>query len=159
MKNKALLQTNMKTRVLQLFILLAIILLIVSLIGCDDEQSIIPKEEKTQPTQPKLLLPANGSTVDNGCMDRSNPVVWKFEWESVPEAQAYHLFVKGANATYPLIDDANIQTTSFQYNCADCYIISYHSTSWAWKVRALIKGTWTDWSERKFDLEEVDTDC
>ena len=53
---------------------------------------------------PILLYPDQGAEMDNGCQDRSDPIEWNFTWEEIPGASRYHLYVRGRNATIPLIN-------------------------------------------------------
>jgi len=43
---------------------------------------------------PVLLVPDVAATMDNGCRDRSNGIVWDFFWVPVAGAREYHLWVK-----------------------------------------------------------------
>lgn len=171
MKNKALLQTNLKARVLQGFIILAIILLILSLASCEYNPSELkPSNNKDTTsveslpltpggTMPVLQATAQGILLDNGCLDRSNPIQWSFEWKPVENAEAYHLHVIGSKAAYPVIDNSCIIESIYQYACEGCYITDYNSKNWTWKVRVKLNGEWGPWASSTFDVEDVDTDC
>jgi hypothetical protein len=170
MKNKALLQANLKLRVLVGFIILAIILIAFSFMGCETSAEDIKSEGNSQSNSsitnnppaasgPTLFFPTINDLLDNGCLDKSDPIDWKFSWQSVQDAEAYHLYVKGYNAIYPVIDKDFITQNEFHYNCDACYITDYNAKQWTWKVRVKVKGNWSEWSSSSFDVENINTDC
>jgi hypothetical protein len=108
---------------------------------------------------PKLEMPEDQATMDNGCKNRTNPVEWRFQWEECLEATQYHLNVKSENALNALID---IQIMEAQYDTvlAEYYVADIHLSDWKWKVRSFVDDTWTQWSEiRIFEVEPLNTDC
>ncbi len=107
---------------------------------------------------PALLSPDKDEILDNGCWDKSNPIIWDFDWNDVSDAEQYHIYVKGLNAIYPAVD-TYVTNSQYQYLCDRCYITPYNSKNWNWKVRAKVKGEWTDWSTLPFEAEEINTDC
>jgi len=101
----------------------------------------------------KLLRPLQNEMLDNSSLDRSSSYVWNFEWQKMPGASDYHLFVKGANATIPLVNKDGIQSTRYQHTRSGSYVIKAYLHGWRWKVRAKVKGVWGPWSkERTFDV-------
>jgi hypothetical protein len=107
---------------------------------------------------PVPLAPLAGAVLDNGCYDRTNAMTWSFDWSDVPGATAYHLFVQHATAPIPLVDDATIATSSFEYTSSGAYTLNLDG--WQWKVRAQVGGTFGDWSPvTTFAVEPIDTDC
>jgi hypothetical protein len=68
--------------------------------------------------------------------------------------------VIGAQAKYPVINDAEITYASYHRASPQSYIIERHRRGWRWKVRALVGDEWSEWSEeRTFDVEPINTDC
>jgi hypothetical protein len=101
---------------------------------------------------PTLLNPAAGATVDDG--DGSELSVWEFDWSDVPGATQYHLIVeqkeKGCS-----IDDETLIAPSFR--CEPKVFEGDPNKRHLWKVRALVNGTWSDWSEeRAFTIAPLD---
>jgi hypothetical protein len=111
---------------------------------------------------PNLIAPETGAVLDNGCSinRESDGASWKFEWEGVPQATRYHLYVISPEAQYPTINSSDITATSFLREDRGSYISDGYNKGWRWKVRAMVAGTWREWSpERTFDVEPVNTDC
>jgi len=107
---------------------------------------------------PLLMIPLSGAIMDNGCLNRTDPIEWYFSWTNVQGAEMYELYVKEQYATGPTIDLQVIETqyTSITYG----NIIVQNSQNWIWKVRCLIDGKWSDWSpEQTFQVEPIQTDC
>jgi hypothetical protein len=149
----------MKISVLTIFI--------VFLMWACEETMIVtcyPDEQETEANAqplvagPQLVSPADGAIMDNGCREQDDLITWEFEWEEFEEDALYHLYVKGSNAIYPLID---MQTYELSYtNSVIGYIIPQNQFNWKWQVRVQLKnGEWTAWSSRTFDAEDIDTDC
>jgi len=108
---------------------------------------------------PTLISPATGAVMDNGCNGQSNEIVWDFDWSDCSGADKYHLYVIGPTATYPVVDDSSIISSSYQYVSLGV-IADQFRLGWRWRVRAEINGVWGEWSdERTFDVEPYDTDC
>jgi Leucine-rich repeat (LRR) protein len=108
---------------------------------------------------PVLLSPAPGAVLDNGCTLQANSIIWAFDWEDVPGATLYGIFIQktGFNA---LRDLSDLPGSSYQYNSASGYTPDTNLTGWFWRVRAQVNGIWSDWSEeRGFVIEPVNTDC
>ncbi len=112
---------------------------------------------KVYPSIPQLGLPVVGAVLDNGRTDFKDKEIWDFDWEDVPGATKYELYVIGVNATFPAINDET--TTSSYHSVDDGYITNQNRLGWKWKVRAYANGLWSEWSEvRSFDVEPVNTD-
>jgi hypothetical protein len=130
--------------------------------GEEDEGPPTPAPEPTLPPTtgcvPELVSPLEGATMDNGCEDRSDPIIWDFEWSACPGAQNYDLYVIGWNATIPVIED-RVTNTTYHYESPG-YIPDLNRPQWRWKVRAMQNDTWGEWfPEKTFDVEPLDTDC
>lgn len=108
------------------------------------------------PDSPTLIAPARGQLMDNGCPDCSEPVKWHFQWTEVPDASEYHLYVIGAAATLPLIDERAVPFATYSYVSQGTMVVE----TWTWKVRAKVHGVWSAWGEgRAFGVEPVCQDC
>ncbi len=109
---------------------------------------------------PTQLYPQSGDIVDNGCTNRTNPIIWNFSWTAAKGATKYQLYVYHVGSLYPVVNDNNITTISYESNCDGCYIINGNRFDWRWKVRAFVNGMWTRWTpEISFDVEPLNTDC
>jgi len=132
-----------------------------SLGGEDEPTPTLVPEPTLPPTEgcvPVLLSPLEGATLDNGCTNKTDPITWEFEWSACPGSQNYDLFVMGAKATIPIIDD-HISSTNY-LNESLGYIAEQNRLGWRWKVRAMQNGVWGEWTpESTFDVEPLDTDC
>jgi hypothetical protein len=126
--------------------------------ACTESTELVGVLSKTLAAGPALLTPIKDQTLDNGCWDKSNSIVWDFDWSDVSGAEQYHLYVKGLNAMYPVID-AYITASEYHYLCDRCYIAPSNAKNWSWKVRAKVNGAWSDWSSLTFEAEDIDTDC
>jgi WD40 repeat protein/serine/threonine protein kinase len=105
---------------------------------------------------PTLLKPAAGATLDNSTLDGSKSHVWEFDWSDVPGARQYHLYVIGPRASIPVINNPTLTSSSFRFESKG-HVADQNRLSWCWKVRALVKGVWTDWTEeRTFDVAPLD---
>jgi hypothetical protein len=115
------------------------------------------KEPPVLTPGPTLLKPAAGATVDNGTGDASKQMAWEFHWSDVPGATQYQLHMIHSSwlSVGPTRMVSNIYNpTSSSYNLGNKWAVGDQSRlGWRWKVRALVQGTWTDWSEeRTFDV-------
>jgi DNA-directed RNA polymerase subunit RPC12/RpoP len=107
------------------------------------------------PTTPVLISPKPGALLDNGRTDGRDDVIWRFEWEAVPDAKAYNLYVMGPTARIPLIDIV-VSETAYEKK-GEGRIVQF--SGWEWSVRAKIGDEWGDWSPKgTFDVEPADTD-
>jgi serine/threonine protein kinase/tetratricopeptide (TPR) repeat protein len=105
---------------------------------------------------PTLLKPAAGATLDNGTIDGSKAKVWEFAWSAVPGATQYHLYAIGPTAKIPLINNPALASPSFRVEDKG-YVGDQNRLGYRWKVRALVNGVWTGWSEeRTFDVAPLD---
>ena len=108
---------------------------------------------------PKLLSPANGEVVDNGCRDRSNGITWDFDWSDVPGATAYHIRV-WRNPALPVVNQTNVASSEYHHDSPQSFIINTNLTGWRWRVRARVGGVWGPWSRTGlFRAERLNTDC
>jgi hypothetical protein len=83
--------------------------------------------------------------------DDTVEIVWEFAWRDCPVASKYHLYVKGPQATNPLIDDDTLTHATYVFRRSGYGIP--HRKGWTWMVRAYADGRWSDWSEqRSFDV-------
>ena len=112
------------------------------------------------PPAPMLISPANGALMDNGCKPKAEGIAWDFDWSDVPGATAYHIRVF-RNPNIPLINNMNVQTSSYHYASArNDHIINSNLNLWKWMVRAKGPGGWGTWSAvRGFRVERLNTDC
>lgn len=127
----------------------------------DEPTPTIAPEPTLPPTVgcvPEMVSPLEGATLDNGCTNKTEPIVWEFEWSACPGAQSYDLFVMGAKATIPFID-IRVSNTSYLSQRTG-YIADQNRLEWGWKVRAMQNDVWGEWTPvRTFDAEPLDTDC
>jgi len=106
---------------------------------------------------PELISPSYGDTLDNGCYDHSDQIIWSFDWEDCENA-SYNIVVLGGSASSPAVDEW-VDTSEYIKNTT-AYIVDRNRLDWTWKVRSLVDGELGDWSEvRVFDVEPLDTDC
>jgi serine/threonine protein kinase/Tfp pilus assembly protein PilF len=104
---------------------------------------------------PTLHKPMARATLDNGTFDGSRLHVWEFNWTEVPGATRYHLYVTGPTAMAPSISIPTLTAPSFRYEKKG-YVADQNRLGSRWKVRALVNGVWSDWSEeRTFDVAPV----
>ena len=107
-----------------------------------------------------LLSPQPAEVLDNGCQDKTDPVLWLFKWAEVPGAKRYHLYVTHKGAVYPVINEQSVGIPSYADYSEGSYIAEHNLGDWSWRVRALVDNAWTDWSEeRTFNVEPLNTDC
>jgi len=119
---------------------------------------LLKPHAQTDPDIPQLLEPKPQAVMDNGRHDRADSIIWDFKWSEVKDAEAYELFVIGANAKYPVVK-GRFPKTSFRRVSKGSYVIPRHQYGWTWKVRAIRHGKPLPWSEvRTFDVEPLDTD-
>ena len=105
---------------------------------------------------PRLLKPAAGATLENGAIGGKKVRVWEFGWSEVPGATRYHIYAIGRNAVLPSINNPTVTSSSYRDE-EKGYIGDKNRLGWRWKVRALVKGVWTDWSEeRTFDVAPLE---
>jgi hypothetical protein len=125
--------------------------------ACGTDGAVGP-ETGREITVPILIAPLDGAVLDNGCTDRSDPMEWSFGWSEVPRAQRYHLYVIGPTASIPAVDRELTEPSYAQRSIA--YVVDRHRLGWRWRVRALVDGSWGEFSpEGTFDVEPLDTDC
>jgi hypothetical protein len=126
---------------------------------CDEKNVKIEVLPVPIPDSPVLLEPVEGATMDNGCLDKSDPIEWDFEWEVVPGAVQYQIYVFHTGSLIPLID-TNVYDTAYHYSGSG-YIAEANRYEWTWHVRAMNQyqqwGKWSEW--RYFNVEPVGADC
>jgi hypothetical protein len=104
---------------------------------------------------PTLNKPARRATLDNVAIDHSEVLVWDFGWSEVPGATRYHLYGSGSNPTSPFLN-FTLTSTSYRHETKG-YVSDQNRMGWRWKVRALVNGIWSDWSEeRRFDVAPLE---
>lgn len=110
---------------------------------------------------PMLISPENNAVLDNGRSDLYDSIIWDFDWSDVLRANLYQIYVIGPGVKYPII---NTSTISSSYHCEKKEYQSEREglnslSGWTWKVRAMVDGLWSEWSEvRTFNLEPFNTD-
>jgi len=116
-------------------------------------------DDVVQVCVPRLLLPAEGAIIDNGCTSRNNGILWEFDWSDCAGVEAYEFYVKQRSSEEPLLDRPELTSSSFSL-LEDRVIPEESRLGWLWRVRAKVNGTWGNWSpERGFDVERANTDC
>ena len=121
--------------------------------GCGENDITPPRS-----CLPALIAPADGAILDNGCSQPEESPVWSFRWEVCDRASDYHLQVMREEASIPLLDDSTLTKTSYVFS-EPGLVTDENRLGWKWRVRALVRGTWTAWAERSFDVEPLNTDC
>jgi tetratricopeptide (TPR) repeat protein len=114
------------------------------------------KEPPVLTPGPTLLKPAAGAALDNGALDGSKTWVREYKWSAVPGATRYHLYI--TSPTTPGLPFNLPTLTSSTFRSEDnSYVGDHARLGWRWKVRALVNGVWSDWSEeRTFDIAPLD---
>jgi hypothetical protein len=83
---------------------------------------------------------------------------WDFDWSDVEGATRYILHITHNQIGLTGNDFNNITSSSFHYE-QQGYVDSTILEGWNWRVRAIVDGQLTDWSDiRTFDIEPPDTD-
>jgi hypothetical protein len=95
-----------------------------------------------------LLKPAAGATLENGARDGSKVLAREFDWSDVPGATQYHLYVIGPKSALPSVNIQTLTTSSYRFE-AKMHVVDENRLGWRWRVRALVNGTWSDWSEER----------
>ncbi|OJJ15080.1 hypothetical protein BKI52_40145 [marine bacterium AO1-C] len=106
-----------------------------------------------------LNRPVNNATLDNGCTNGRNGMNWTFSWARKARASYYHLRVYRSGSANPFINEQRVRNNSYSINRRGI-VANSNRFGWKWKVRAMINGRWTAWSEiRNFRVEPKNTDC
>ena len=110
--------------------------------------------------RPSLISPDNHyQSMDNGCRNGSDEIIWDFDWRDVPGATQYQIYAIGSNASTALIN-TTVTASNYHYVCSGCYIIEGNRFRWTWRVRAGNASSWSEWSDTfYFDVEPLDLDC
>jgi len=111
---------------------------------------------------PTPLSPKDESLM-NGCLDESKIIEWKFIWSEIAGADKYEILVENSNDDSTFIDDiveiddTGILSNSYSHQTTKPFS---ENDGWQWRVRVMVKGEWSDWSETaKFSLDAVDENC
>ncbi len=129
-----------------------VLVLMLPFVACGGDKNPV----QSAPPAPQLVLPQDGATLANGCFDKSQPVDWDFDWTDVPGANAYHLYVKAKTATYPVVDQQGIPTSWYRSSSGGGY---YSAAEWEWRVRAMVGGTYGEWSSTRTFYVEPPRNC
>jgi WD40 repeat protein len=123
---------------------------------------VVPPEvlaPRRRTTSPALISPGDGAMLDNGRRDGQDDVIWDFDWYDYEGATEYQLSIQPPGvlkSPRPLLNFTGIMSSSYHW-IRDGFILDRFG--WSWKVRAIVDGEWTEWSEtRTFNIEPVDTD-
>ena len=126
----------------------------------DDRGQVVTTtvDDVVQVCVPRLLTPADGDIMDNGCTNGSNGISWEFDWEDCAGAESYEISLRHPSFEVPFATP-DLTVSSFTV-LEDRFFGEPSRFGWFWMVRAKVGGGLGDWSpERKFDLEPVNTDC
>jgi serine/threonine protein kinase/WD40 repeat protein/tetratricopeptide (TPR) repeat protein len=126
------------------------------LLGVEVPETLRPPPAGALAPGPQLLVShVPAAVLDKSSGDlRKRPAELKFAWAPLAEASRYHVQLRLVTNPAPQLDRANVTVPSASFLWA-----GDRPTWWRWRVRALVKGVWTAWSEeRTFELaaaEEV----
>lgn len=124
--------------------------------GGQSEPPAVP-ETREAPKPPKLLAPADGETLPNGTADRQKNAVWDFEWEDVPHAGAYELYVVRPGGEEPEELTKTVEESQFRYERG--FVPNALAKGWLWTVRARVGRRWSNWSPmRSFEVALLEGD-
>lgn len=99
----------------------------------------------------RLLQPEHGAVLPQRRIGSTTvQQTWRFAWKDCPEAERYHLYVIHPKAQNPLVDATNLRSAFYEYAgiSHSSYGVSYLH-GWTWKVRAMVNGQWSAWSEQR----------
>lgn len=127
--------------------------------ACSEPGTATPEIE-TVPGEVRLVAPSNGSRFRQndasiGCPHhafRGYGFRLAFDWESVPKAQRYGIYLKKVGAMYPAI---NYEVMESHYAAAWCnaFVADPNLDNWTWRVAAIADGSAgkvdTLWSEER----------
>lgn len=105
---------------------------------------------------PQLISPRNFANLENAQQQNDWFGRWTFNWSDVDGAEYYNIYLENASYSTPALDLKNIDESYYEFGF---YCIGGYKSldSWSWKVRAFVKGEWSDWSETWYlDVEAVD---
>ena len=112
-----------------------------------------PVDAPAKAVPPSLLEPVAGTVMGNAQPGDGKAAVWQFQWSAAAGATRYQLQVQSPRPSTPAFDDAAIASTSYQFT-QKTIVSDDERRGWKWRVRAIVKDEWTDWSEeRSFDVE------
>jgi hypothetical protein len=117
------------------------------------------KEPPVLTPGPTLLKPAAGASLDFGRSKYSHlrdmSRIWEFNWSEVPGATQYHLHLFRPDGMI-FINNPTLTSSSCRVE-AERFLVDWVLLDRRWKVRALVNGIWTDWSEeRTFAIAPLD---
>ena len=103
---------------------------------------------------PSLLEPVAGAVMSNAKPDDDKAAVWEFQWSAVPGADR----VPSSSSISPTRRRPrsmmrHIASTSYRADRKRRSFPRAVASGWKWRVRAIVKDQWTDWSEeRSFEV-------
>lgn len=105
---------------------------------------------------PQLLSPAEGAIMPNrdDYQTDNSGQIWLFDWNDVPGALKYHLYVRGSEADKFLID-VDVPGSAYCRDMSDGYIADQYRLNWMWGVKAYVNGQWCYSPTRHFDVEPM----
>jgi hypothetical protein len=95
---------------------------------------------------PNLVGPADGVVVKGDV-----PELWEFSWSKVPRAELYYIYIAHSTLIDHPVVSQEVDVTFFrtQFRPSSVEVCK----GWTWKVRAMVGGEWSNWSEvRTFDV-------
>jgi hypothetical protein len=103
----------------------------------------------------RLKAPANNTELgQNSLGDGRVESIWRFTWFPCQEATKYHLYVIHNTALNPVINNDSIRAVTYLDKAIHYGITALDG--WTWKVRAYVRGQWSEWSEiRRFRVMPV----
>ena len=120
--------------------------------GCDNPVAPPPPPPPPPVVVPTLLAPASGSALGNDCTGG----IWAFDWSDVPNASQYHLVIRREGAAAPVIDAASLGGSDYRWVREPSIVPEAERRGWRWQVRAMVEGTWRDWSpESAFEVDPL----
>ncbi len=107
---------------------------------CADETFIIDVVE-AHLSQPDIVEPADQVTLDNGCVAAGDPILWRFTWAPVAEADHYEISILHENTK---VLTEIVSEPMFEFNCSEasqqipqCHVLGEELEGWTWQVRAI----------------------
>jgi hypothetical protein len=106
-------------------------------------------KEPAGPPAPRLIEPADDAT-----LPQPEAGDWRFDWEDVPTAKKYKIFVSGRTAVFPLLEKEISVSEYTILGRKGSYIPGHNLDGWYWRVRAQDQNDeWGIWSElRRFSV-------
>jgi hypothetical protein len=105
-----------------------------------------------------LDYPEPNAVLDNGRTDGRDNTIWHFEWSDCENRDRYHLYVRHPASGLVIVDKDNIRQ-SLHHSVYYGVIPEDQRSGWQWRVRAMMKGVWSEWSSwQPFDVEKANLD-